>query len=69
VFEDEIRNTKRFDKPFDRHTVLSEAEGLMVLSEAEGLMVLSEAEGQFRMIKIQMTKTRRLCESFGFQTP
>ncbi len=32
----EYRNTKWFDQPFDRLTVLSEVEGLTTLSQVEG---------------------------------
>jgi hypothetical protein len=44
----EIRNSKRFDKPFDRPTVLS---------RFEGLTALSDLEGQYRMTKTQMDQT------------
>jgi len=40
-------NPKRFDKPFDR---------LTVLSKVEGLTTLSQAEGQIPMIQIQNSK-------------
>jgi len=40
----QITNIKRFDKPFDR---------LTVLSKVEGLTTLSRVEGQITMTKIQ----------------
>jgi len=45
----EARNTKWFDLPFDR---------LTVLSKVEGLTSLSYVEGQIRNPKAQMTETK-----------
>jgi len=42
------RNSKWFDKPFDR---------LTVLSRAEGLTTLSQVEGQIQNTNFQMFKT------------
>ncbi len=47
-FKKQITNTKWFDKPFDRLTVLSEVEGLTT--------TLSQVEGQITMTEIQNPK-------------
>jgi hypothetical protein len=40
----QITNTKWFDKPFDRLTVLSKAEGLTTLSQVEGQITMTEIQ-------------------------
>jgi len=50
------RNSKWFDGPFDR---------LTVLSKVEGLTTLSKVEGQFQMTKFQMFQTNYLVYSSG----
>jgi hypothetical protein len=47
-FKYQIPNTKWFDKPFDRLTVLSKVEGLTT--------ILSQVEGQITMTEIQNPK-------------
>jgi hypothetical protein len=37
-------NTKWFDKPFDRLTVLSKVEGLTTLSQVEGQITMTEIQ-------------------------
>ena len=37
-------NTKWFDKPFDRLTVLSKVEGLTTLSQVEGQIPMTEIQ-------------------------
>jgi len=47
-FKNQNTNTKWFDKPFDRLTVLSKVEGLTT--------TLSQVEGQITMTEIQKSK-------------
>jgi len=43
-FKYQITNTKWFDKPFDRLTVLSKVEGLTTLSQVEGQITMTEIQ-------------------------
>jgi hypothetical protein len=40
----QITNSKWFDKPFDRLTVMSEVEGLTTLSQVEGQITMTEIQ-------------------------
>jgi prophage tail gpP-like protein len=40
----QLTNTKWFDKPFDRLTVLSRVEGLTTLSKVEGQITMTEIQ-------------------------
>jgi hypothetical protein len=67
-FKYQITNTKWFDKPFDRLTVLSKVEGLTTtLSQPVESLKVERVEGQITMTEIQnpncLRGTNRLCIS------
>jgi hypothetical protein len=52
----QITNAKWFDKPFDRLTVLSKAEGLTTLSQPVESLKVVRVEGQITMTEIKNSK-------------
>jgi hypothetical protein len=52
----QITNTKWFDKPFDRLTVLSEVEGLTTLSLVEGQITMTEIQNSKRRNSIDFNR-------------
>jgi hypothetical protein len=46
-YKSQIPNIKWFDKPFDRLTVLSKAEGLTTLSPVEGQIPMSKIQNLY----------------------
>jgi hypothetical protein len=60
-------NTKWFDKPFDRLTVLSSVEGLTTLSQPVESLKVERVEGQITMTEIQNIKPVLVIEKLRFE--